>query len=239
MYIKEIKIKSYDVGRDDNAKISSVMKYFQQIARENLDQFGMTYKYLREHNIAFVLTKYKFKFHKELHCDCKYIFKTSPCETVGVSFVRDFIIEDSDGNICCEASSTWVIIDFEKRSILRPNKLPLPISNDPKLVDFLPERISTNVRDDKRALYETTVLFSQLDANNHLNNCCYVDILTDGIFAIKNNVPFIKTLEMSFDHEAAVNSQLTLDYYFEDNFVSVLCNNQSSGQSCFTAKVEF
>ena len=74
MFVKEIKIKSYDVDKNNNARISSIMKYFQQIARENLDQFGMTYDYLREHNIVFVLTKYKFKFYKNLHCDEKFIF---------------------------------------------------------------------------------------------------------------------------------------------------------------------
>ena len=239
MFIKEIKIKSYDVGRDDNAKISSIMKYFQQIARENLDEFGMTYKFLRDHNIAFVLTKYKFKFYSEMHCDHKYIFKTSPCDTVGVSFIRDFVVEDIDGNICCEASSAWVIIDFEKRSILRPNRLPLPIQNDPKLVDFVPDRLSTNVREDNKGEFRTSVYYSQLDANNHLNNCYYVDILTDGLFAIKNDVPFIKSLEMSYDHEASVGNDLVIEYYFDDNSVSVICNNATSENICFLANIEY
>ncbi len=239
MFTKEIKIKSYDVDRNNNAKISSIMKYFQQIARENLDQFGMTYDFLREHNIVFVLTKYKFKFYRNLHCDEKFIFKSSPCDIHGASFIRDFIIEDSDGNKCCEASSAWVIIDFVKRSILRPNRLPLPITADPKLVDFIPDRISTNVRDSEQGKYTTTVAYSQLDANNHLNNCCYADIMLDGYFSIKGEVPDIKELEMSFDHEAAVLSELCLDYCQEEGKIYVFCNNQSTGLSCFTASIIF
>ena len=48
MYIKELKIQSYDVDNDNNLKLSSMMKYFQQVARENLDELGFTYKYLLE-----------------------------------------------------------------------------------------------------------------------------------------------------------------------------------------------
>ena len=235
MYIKEIKIKSYDVDRNNNAKISSVMKYFQQIARENLDQFGMTYDYLREHNIVFVLTKYKFKFYRNLRCDEIFIFKTSPCDIQGVSFIRDFVITDKNGNLCCEASSSWVIIDFTKRSILRPNRLPLPISPDPKLVDFVPDRISTNVRGSKQGVYNTTVLYSQLDGNDHLNNCCYADIMLDGFFSINGAIPFIKELDMSFDHEASVLSELSVEYFADNDKTYVFCTNQTSASSCFTA----
>ena len=239
MFVKEIKIKSYDVDKNNNAKISSIMKYFQQIARENLDQFGMTYNYLREHNIVFVLTKYKFKFYKNLHCDEKFIFKTSPCDIHGVSFIRDFLIVDSDRNVCCEASSSWVIIDFEKRSILRPNRLPLPIEADPRIVDFLPDRISTNVREGILPCYNTTVTYSQLDANNHLNNCNYADIMTDGLFSIKNEVPFIKELDMSFDHEAAVGSELDVTYDFGENDCFISCQNKTANLSCFTAHITY
>jgi len=189
--------------------------------------------------INFVLTKYKFKFHKNLHCDEKFIFKTSPCDIHGVSFIRDFIVEDSNGNLCCESSSSWVIIDFEKRSILRPNRLPLPITADSKLVDFLPDRISTNVREGILPCYNTTVTYSQLDANNHLNNCNYADIMTDGIYALKNEVPFIRELDMSFDHEAAVGSELGVVYDFGNDECIISCYNKTSGLSCFTARIVY
>lgn len=237
MFIKEIKIKSYDVDKNNNAKISSIMKYFQQIARENLDQFGMTYDFLREHNIVFVLAKYKFKFYRNLHCDEKFIFKTSPCGLQGVSFIRDFVVEDADGNRCCEASSSWVIIDFVKRSILRPNRLPLPITSDPDLVDFVPDRLSTNVRYGESRNYATKVTYSQLDANNHLNNCCYADIMLDGLFDIYNNIPEIKELDMSFDHEAAVCSELLLEYYQKDEKIHIYCNNTTAELPCFSAVI--
>ena len=174
MYIKPITIASFDVDRNGNAKVSALMRYFQQIARENIDQFGMTYDFLRQNNIVFVLTKYKIKIHDKILSDCEYIFKTAPCAIHGISFIRDFLIEDKNRKIVAEASSTWIIIDYINRSILRPNKLPKEIPPCDKLVDFIPERIRTNVLEgdlcqNKMTDYQTKVSYTLLDQNNHLN----------------------------------------------------------------------
>ena len=137
MLTQEIKIKSFDVDHNDRIRISSLMKYFQQIARENLDSLGMTYNFLRQHNIVFVLTGYTIKLHAEIHSDDTVILKTAPCAVRGVSFIRDFTVESTNGKLLAEASSAWVIIDFEKRSVLRPNRLPIEIPTFDKLVDFI------------------------------------------------------------------------------------------------------
>ena len=235
MYIKEIKVKSYDVCKNNTIKLSSVMQYFQQIARENLDMLGMTYNFLKEKNIVFVLTKYKIKIFKSMFADEKYIYKTSPCAVSGVSFIRDFLIEDYNSNVFAEASSTWIIIDFEKRTILRPNKLPFEISPDVKLVDFTPERIRTSALSEPSYVYFTKVKYSQLDANNHLNNCHYADIIIDGIYENGFLLPESYEFDISYEHEAALGAELKLDFYNSDNKIYVECNNLTDGSICFSA----
>ncbi len=243
MYIKPITIASFDVDRNGNAKVSALMRYFQQIARENIDQFGMTYDFLRQNNIVFVLTKYKIKIHGKILSDNEYIFKTAPCAIHGISFIRDFLIEDKNGKIVAEASSTWVIIDFINRSILRPNKLPKEIPHCDKLVDFTPERIRTNVLEgdlceNKMTDYKTKVSYTLLDQNNHLNNCNYADILIDGLFENNIELPDSYEIEMSFDHEAKVLSDLCVHFERSESIIAV-CKNLTENSTCFTAEVKF
>jgi acyl-CoA thioesterase FadM len=219
------------------------MKHFQQIARENLDEFGMSYSFLRDHNIVFVLTKYKFKFHGQLNCDETYVFKTAPCQVQGVSFIRDFLIEDKNGKIVAEASSTWIIIDYINRSILRPNKLPKEIPHCDKLVDFIPERIRTNVLEgdlleSKMTDYKFKVSYTSLDQNNHLNNCNYADILIDGLFENNIELPDSYEIEMSFDHEAKVFSELCVHFEKSDSIIAI-CKNLTDDSTCFTAEVKY
>ena len=243
MYIKPITIASFDVDRNGNAKVSALMRYFQQIARENIDQFGMTYDFLRQNNIVFVLTKYKIKIHDKILSDCEYIFKTAPCAIHGISFIRDFLIEDKNGKIIAEASSTWIIIDYINRSILRPNKLPKEIPPCDKLVDFIPERIRTNVLEgdlcqNKMTDYQTKVSYTLLDQNNHLNNCNYADILIDGLFENDIELPDSYQIEMSFDHEAKVLSELCVHFERAESIIAV-CKNLTENSTCFTAEVKF
>jgi len=235
MFTQEFTIKSYDVDHNDNVRISSLMKYFQQIARENLDFFGMTYSFLRQHNIVFVLTKYTIKLHGNIHSDDKVILNTAPCEIRGVTFIRDFTVTAPDGSLLVEASSAWVIIDFEKRSILRPNRLPMEIPTCDRLVDFIPDR--TNVLEDFEFTYCSKVPYSRLDANNHLNNCNYVDLIMDGLYEHLDNVPEIKEITMQFDHEAVLRDELSLNYSINDNVIGVKCDNTTSGNVCFCAEI--
>ena len=243
MYIKTIKIASFDVDRNGKAKVSSIMRYFQQIARENLDEFGMTYDFLRENNIVFVLTKYKIKILSNILSDTEYVFKTAPCAVQGVSFIRDFVIEDLDGKRVAEASSSWIIINYLTRSIMRPNKLPKTITPSDKLVDFSPDRIRTNVLDESSVLdamnnYSTKVSYTMLDQNNHLNNCNYADILADGLF--ENGIEFTDSyqIDMSFDHEAKVLDELNVHFSKDkENLILASCENKTENTTCFTAEI--
>lgn len=237
MYSRQIKIQSYDVDRDGNLKWSSLMRHFQQIARENLDEFGMTYDFLRARGIVFVLTKYRIRVLDRMRADVQYRFTTSPCAIHGVSFIRDFLVTDDTGHRFAEASSTWIIIDYEKRSILRPSKLPLPIEPDDRLVDFLPERSRNPVSEAPDAVYHTAVTFSQLDSNNHLNNCNYADIMIDGMFENMLPMPLCCEIEMSYEHEAKCGSQLALKYYQESDALLAVCENQTDGNICFSAVI--
>lgn len=238
MFEQKIKIKSYDVDHNDNLRVSSLLKYFQQIARENLDEFGMTYSFLRQYNIVFVLTKYAIKLHSHIHSDQTVILKTSPCAVHGVSFVRDFVLESDDGKKLAEASSAWVIIDYEKRSILRPNRLPMQVPVMERLVNFLPER--TNVLEEFAFTFNSKVTYSKLDANNHLNNCNYVDIVMDGLYAnLQSGVPDFSAVNMQFEHEAKLGDELCVNYVCEGNKYFVKCQNITSDNICFSAELEF
>lgn len=232
MYTKIIKINSYDVDYKNNLKLSSLAKYFQQVARENLDELGMTYNYLLKHNIVFVLSKYSIRIHNTISSDDNIILKTSPSEVKGVSFIRDFIIEDSDGSKLIEASSSWVIIDFKNRTILRPNALPSTIPHSGKLVDFYPER--TNVLEGD-LLDQRTVRYADLDSNGHLNNCIYLDIICDALYKTYKDIPAISSIEISYEHEALANDELEILFLNENNCFHIKCFNKTQEKNCFSA----
>ncbi|MEA4898935.1 MAG: thioesterase [Christensenellaceae bacterium] len=68
----------------------------------------------------------------------------------GLFFERGFRFEDTAGALIGEAITTWVLLDIEKRRVLRPSvlKMPAPIN-------------------------------TELDMNGHMNNARYTDWALD------------------------------------------------------------
>ncbi len=211
------------------------MRYFQQIAREDLERFGMSYEFLRDNNIVFVLSKYKIKVYDTIPSETYYTLRTSPCEVKGVSFIRDFVLIDSNGKCVAEASSSWVIINFLTRRILRPTQLPKEVIPDDKLVGFAPEKIL--IDGDINFYYNVKVMHSLLDENNHLNNCNYMDIIFDGLYENNIEASQIANVDISFEHEALFDDMLRAEYSVTDDNISVKCYNLTQDNICFNAVI--
>lgn len=105
---------------------------------------------------------------------------TNPYEFKGVFGMRNFWIEDEKGEIIVKANSIWGYIDRVKGI---PARIPQEeaekyASGVDKLdMEYLPRRIKTE--GEFTALPPVAVRSSQLDTNNHVNNCEYIKTFID------------------------------------------------------------
>ena len=235
MYTRRFNITDYDVGADEIVRVSSLLKYFQTIATDDLDRQGMSYEFLRSHNMAFVLTKYSVRVYSKMHARSEYDFITSPCLVNGPTFIRDFTVCDTQGVRVAVASSEWVLIDFQSRRLLRPSALPGTIKNDGKIHDFYPSR--TFVQEDFEFEYSLAVTHSMLDENRHLNNCNYFNVIYDGFYANHKSVSPVADIEINFAHEAVLDDKLSLKYHFDGKDYHISCHNLTKENVCFTASL--
>ena len=67
MQKSKIKITNYDVFENGRIKLSSILRYMQELAREDSDACGATYELLRSHNMVFVITKLALEFHGDIY----------------------------------------------------------------------------------------------------------------------------------------------------------------------------
>lgn len=231
---KTFQLNTYDCNCDQNIKISSLMKFFQQTAREDLDAMDITYNRMREHNIVFVLTKVNLKLLKKIPADNDIIVSTIPISESGVRFIRDFSVKISgEDEFCAVCSTEWVLIDFVSRKLLRSSALPWKIKMDPKIIDISP--VKTNVLSESDYHASMNVTYSMIDENLHLNNTRYADIIFDHI---DKNINFncnIESFNIDFLHEAHLGDTLEINYKHDGNIISVLGKNLTCGNNCFSA----
>lgn len=238
MLKQTIRIKSYDVCSNGTVKLSSLMKYMQQIAREDIDQYGATYDKMREHDMVFVIIKLGIVFDGVIKCNDEIEVLTINNAITGVTFVREFVIS-KNGVPVARATTDWVLMSYSRRMPMRPSAMTeifdIPqMKMDIEGVD-LPRKIEFEGEYDKSE--EHKVRFSELDENSHMNNTVYADLIYD--YAPCDVNGFIKECRICFNGEARLNDVLSVNGVNTKNGCIIKCKNMSLNRACFEASISF
>lgn len=235
----DTRIESYDVQPNGDARISCLFRLFQKAAGDDCDNTGLTYDVLREHNIAFVLTKMTLECFEDIKVYDNIKIVTKPRGCRGASFLRDYEIE-KDGKIVARCCSEWVIINFEKRRILRPTCLDelggIPVDTSDLFEIKGPDM---NFTEDNMDYTDTRmVYYSHIDRNNHMNNTFYPDIVYDYLpDKYKGTLKDLK-ITIRYVAEIACDGEFDVFTHEEENSFKLLAKNKNTDKTIFTAVVE-
>ncbi len=238
----KIKVESYDVQPNGNIKISSLLKFLQKAAGDDVLNTGLDYFSLASKNMAFVLTKMNIKIIEDIKMYDELEIISHPRQTRGASFPRDYIIK-VNGKVYAYVKSMWALLDLEKRTILRPSVIEqighLDISDDDAFeIDDVRRKIDAN------SLSRTNVQkvdYYHLDMNNHLNNTFYSDFIFNCLDRKEHCSDAGLYMQINYKAEARLDDILNIRYSHSDccceyDFVA---DNESNGKICFTAYVKY
>ncbi len=239
--IKKLDLYSYDANPDGSIKISSLMKHFQQIAREDLLQYGISYNMMRDVNQVFVIIKARIEFKRKISIYDELYLKTVPTKIVGITFFRDFFVSDADGNTLAECSTTWVLMNYASRRIMKPKDIVAPVPEFPdeasdivltRRFQFEDSPISdnTNVR---------KIYYSNLDENNHFNNTETAAFALDEVASRLVAGEEIEVFEIHFNHESVLGDELSIKYENYADCCFVCADNINFGENAFECYVGF
>lgn len=236
-----MRVESYDVQPNGNIKISSLLKMLQKAAGDDANSTPLNYFDLCDAGIAFVLTKMTLRIIDDIKLYDELVIVSHPRKVRGASFPRDFIVY-SNSNVVARARSIWVLLDLNKRTILRPSAVESIGSIPPSDDDNFEIQDVRRIIDDN-SLSRTDVRrvdYSLLDMNNHLNNTYYSDFIFNCIpfdFHFSDKGMYI---QINYKAEARFNDVLEIKYDSLDNgsydFVAL---NTTNDKVCFTAFVSF
>ena len=145
---------------------------------------------------------------------------------------------DADGAEVATMDSRWVLIDTEKRMILRKHPEQF---NDQWAADVpfeLPIKLPRIAPEDCEVLGEQQAVYSRCDMNGHLNNTRYADIVCDAVPWEVWDTAQIRDFTISYHREVPRGESFTLrrarpaedTFYFE---------GEREGKSAFEAQLIF
>ena len=239
MLEKTFHVKSYDVYPNSTLKPSALQRYMQQFAREDCDKMGWTYNDMRAVNMVFVLTKMGIKVNAPVSAYDELKVRTYNNRIKGIVFTREYEFY-RDGVEIIHATTEWVIINYDDRKLVRPSAFPfaIPEANLDCASVSLPRSILGD--EDFEEVGTRPVFLSDLDENDHLNNCIYSDIIMDYNPDYDRKSQYFNELYIIFRHEAKFDDVLNLKAAYKNNGHLVYhVSNETTQTPCFEAEIAF
>ncbi len=123
----------------------------------------------------------------------------------GLYFIRDYQLLDAQGRPAVNSTSSWVVMNFAERRVVRPDFLSEIVSLDPQSPDHAIEEPAGKVAIPRGAEMQFIgtheVRFSDVDYNQHANNVKYTVWAMDALPEELVYTKFLKELTVNFNKE--------------------------------------
>lgn len=234
MFKEKYIVNSNDIDSTLQIRLSSLMRYMQDTATNHADKIKIGHNELEKDRNIWVVIRMELEVNRLPNLDEEFIVTTHPGKNNSFMFPRYFQVYDKHNNLLLNASSTWVVINYDtRRVVINPFKdRKLPEEEDKNDLP-LPEKVTGEAKE----LIETRrAKYSEVDMNGHINNTRYVDYILDLHDSKFHQENMVKSLLINFDKEILEGDNIEL-YSNKSNpeIVHGLVNDTNS----FSAKVEY
>ena len=179
-YTWELKIASYDAGRDKRLRPSNQLKLQQEVGELHLGAGGLTWEEFYRHGMVFVLTRLNSVIHRAPLLDEKVWLRTWHRDTKGAQFYRCYQFLDAAGQSLIESVSAFALVDPVEHKLLRPDVFErFGVGVQPERKNGCPDPGRLRPPAELAPAGSRRVYWSDTDYNGHLNNTVYADILCD------------------------------------------------------------
>ena len=225
-------ITSNDVDRYNNLKISSLFRFFQDVATVHINSLGAGHNDIIKQNLLWVIIRIDVKLYAPITVADEIVVSTHAGENRACLFDRYFQIYNRKGKLIGAASSLWTLIDKDTRKVcMKPNIKVIKPEHDKDDIP-VPEKIvgeATNKVDERKARY------SEIDLNGHLNNVEYIKYIFDIHPSSFYQDHVVKEISVNYDKEIKEGDVVTLYSEVKDNVEIV--KGKLGEQNSFTARI--
>lgn len=192
-------ILSEQVDMFRRLKPSALLMMLQEAALDHCRLLDLGSDRTLNRNLLWVVTRYYIEIERMPRYEEEIVLETWPGPMRRILFPRYFRMRDTDGNVLLRASSMWVLIDGNTRTMISPKQYGLPEYGGHTEGDEVPYNVPARPIPAERS-ERFTVPYSYLDLNGHMNNTRYVDLCID-LIADEVTGQDLKSLSAEFQSE--------------------------------------
>lgn len=210
-FTQDYKIYRYDGDFRGILKPGALLRYSQQIAGEHAAAIGITDELYARTHTAYVLAKLALHFERTPHVDETLTVATEPEKLKRAVNRRVNTFYDEQGREVACVDSRWVLIDTDRRIILRRHPEEFPTSCWAETVEReLPMKMTKVPKDQCELLGSHRADYSRCDMNGHLNNTIYADLICDALPGEIWQTMTIQDMVITYHKEVPMGESLRL-----------------------------
>ena len=242
-FCQDICIPCYDTDASFFLKPAAFMDMAQEIAYWAAQELGFGYDDLHIHHVAWVLSRMHFHFENPPKWRDDVTLYTWHKGADGLFYLRDFFLQDPDGNRLVTCTSSWVVIDERTRRLVRPEELQDKLSTggvDDAIAERAP-KVAMPRGVEPEPAGEHTVVYSDVDIIGHTNNARYMVWAMDCIDYETVSGRRVRDAYINFNKETTPGTtvQLFRLQAEEDGATVWYVEGRVDGKSAFCVKLVF
>ncbi len=239
-------VPCYATDSHQRLRPSAFMDYAQELANQSATELGFGYDVVIKDKRAWILSRFHIIFKEAIHWRDNIKIATWHKGLNGLFFVRDFVVSNERGEECIAATSSWLVLDLENRSLVRTDRIEQLIPentecHDDAIAEVAPKIIMPRGIQPEQ-LGSHVVNYSDIDCNGHTNNVRYVVWSMD---AAGPEITFkrpVRELFINFNKETHLGETVDLYRHIderEDGTTHVTVEGRVEGTQSFCCKLVF
>lgn len=216
-YSKSFNIRYLETNAYKEATPIAIVNLMQETAFSHSELVGLGIDDLKALGVAWILNRWGLKMECYPSLNNQVIVETWPTDLDKFYAIREFLIKSPEGKIYGRGTSRWIYYNIEKKRPVRipPHYAELYGLEHDKALDYCFEDLK--ISEDLNLKSELLVRRSDIDTNNHVNNCKYIEWVLE---VIPRSV--YESYQLSF---------LEIAYKKEINNGSVICYSNDCNET--------
>ncbi len=211
IFTRSVQTSFYECDVHKNLKLSAMMEYLAETAGIDYNQFQLSHEFLWEQGMVFLISAVGIVVHRRPKAKEALQVSTWEAGTRGAHFLRRFEVVDSDGRTAFESETAWVLVHPQTHRIYRPSQFPYSLPKLPEKTVAIEALRRIEIPPEMDFLGKRKIVYSDIDANGHVNNGIYPAIAYDFYWrALEDAWPENFTARMTFSSEAHLGEILEL-----------------------------
>lgn len=174
MYQLKSKVRYSEANAKAELTYHALLNYLQDSSTFHSEELGESGAQLLEKNMAWILSFWQICIEDMPRLSQEICVKTWPYSTKGLLGLRNFCMENENGEKIVKANSIWVLVDTKTgRPIRITDEVSSHYPDEPKLeMDYCDRKIAIPEEYEEKEGIVVPKYF--IDTNNHVNNAKYV-----------------------------------------------------------------